>query len=119
MFAAMRCASSRVKNFGRRAVLRFVVEIEIAKRLPGIVADDEAGVVRLLDRPGRREAAVCHQTQYSSASRLTAGASGFLTLTQQSCRPGRYGDSSRFDTMPSQPIAGGPAGTIWMDRQSS
>jgi hypothetical protein len=32
-------------------------------------------------------AAVCHQTQSSSASRLTAGGSGFLTLIQQSCRP--------------------------------
>ena len=43
--------------------------------------------------------------QSSSVSRVTAGAAGFLILTQQSLRPGRYGDPSRFDTMPSQPRA--------------
>src|SRR5580704_14194165 len=43
--------------------------------------------------------------QSSSASRVTAGALGFLTLTQQSLRPGRYGEPRRFDTMPSQPSA--------------
>ncbi len=32
----------------------------ICERLPGAVADDEAGVVRLLDRPARREAARGH-----------------------------------------------------------
>ncbi len=40
------------------AALRFLLEIELAERLPGGVADDEAGVVRLVDRPGRRGAAV-------------------------------------------------------------
>ena len=34
------------------------------------------------------------QDQSSSASRVTAGAAGFLILTQQSLRPGRYGDPS-------------------------
>jgi hypothetical protein len=43
--------------------------------------------------------------QSSSASRVTAGAAGFFTLSQQSARPGRYGDPRRFDTMPSQPSA--------------
>ncbi len=37
-----------------------------------------------------------------SASRFTAGANGFLILSQWSDRPARYGDPSRFDTMPSQ-----------------
>ena len=44
--------------------------------------------------------------QSSSVSRVTAGAAGLLILTQQyALRPGRYGDPSRFDTMPSQPSA--------------
>ena len=43
--------------------------------------------------------------QSSSDSRVTAGAAGFLILTQQSLRPGRYGEPRRFDTMPSQPSA--------------
>jgi len=34
-----------------------ILEIEIAKRLPGAVADDEARIVVLLDDPRRREAA--------------------------------------------------------------
>ena len=32
---------------------------------------------------------------------MTAGAAGFLTFTQQSARPERYSEPSRFDTMPS------------------
>jgi hypothetical protein len=43
--------------------------------------------------------------QSSSASRFTAGAAGFLTLSQCADRPGRYGEPRRFDTMPSQPSA--------------
>ena len=35
----------------------FILEIEIAERLPGVVAHDKAGVVRLIERPGRRKAA--------------------------------------------------------------
>jgi hypothetical protein len=41
--------------------------------------------------------------QSSSASRVAAGALGFLTFTQCAERPERYGEPSRFDTMPSQP----------------
>src|SRR5438552_19156778 len=41
--------------------------------------------------------------QSSSASRVTAGALGFLTFTQYLDRPERYCEPSRFDTMPSQP----------------
>jgi hypothetical protein len=41
--------------------------------------------------------------QSSSASRLIAGAFGFLTLIQCDVRPGRYDEPNRFDTMPSQP----------------
>jgi hypothetical protein len=41
--------------------------------------------------------------QSSSASRVTAGALGFLTFTQCGHRPDRYGEPSRFDTIPSQP----------------
>ena len=43
--------------------------------------------------------------QSSSASRITAGALGFFTLTQFGLRPERYGEPSRFETMPSQPRA--------------
>jgi len=53
-FAAMRRASSLRERLRRRAPTGFVLEIEIAERLPVVVADDEAGV---LDGPGRREAA--------------------------------------------------------------
>jgi hypothetical protein len=41
--------------------------------------------------------------QSSSASRFTAGAAGFLTLSQSFDRPNRYGEPRRFETMPSQP----------------
>jgi hypothetical protein len=33
------------------------------------------------------------------------GAAGFLVLSQCGERPARYGEPSRFDTMPSQPSA--------------
>lgn len=36
-------------------------------------------------------------------SRPSAGAAGFLILSQYSDRPERYGEPSRFDTIPSQP----------------
>jgi hypothetical protein len=58
---------------------------------------------------GRHEATARHRDrlpnvlQSSSASRLTAGAAGFLTLIQSADRPLRYFDPSRFDTIPSQP----------------
>ena len=37
--------------------------------------------------------------------RFAAGAAGFLILIQQSARPDRYGEHTRFETMPSQPSA--------------
>jgi hypothetical protein len=43
--------------------------------------------------------------QSSSASRVAAGAGGFLILTQQSLRPGVSRDLMGFETMPSQPSA--------------
>ncbi len=45
------------QQLGRRSPTGFVLEIEIPERLPDVVADDEARVVVLLNRPGRREAA--------------------------------------------------------------
>ena len=43
--------------------------------------------------------------QSSSGSRVTAGAAGFLTFSQQTARPDRYAEPRRFDTIPSQPSA--------------
>jgi len=54
---AMRRASSRVSSLAGERRPGSFLEIELPERLPGAVADDEAGVVCLLDRPGRREAA--------------------------------------------------------------
>ena len=45
------------EQLGRLAPTRLVLEVETPKRLPVRVADDEAGVVRLMERPGRRKAA--------------------------------------------------------------
>src|SRR5262245_7904777 len=39
----------------------------------------------------------------SSSSRLTAGAAEFFILSQSGERPERYGESFRFETMPSRP----------------
>jgi hypothetical protein len=68
------------------AAVRVIVEIEIAQRLPIGVVDDEA-LLELINRPRRREAALCHRLyrlrpQSSSASRRTAGAAGFLIFSQ-------------------------------------
>ncbi len=52
----------------RRAPTGLVLEIEIAERLPGAIADNETGVVRLLYRPRRREAA--HGSDDSAISAL-------------------------------------------------
>jgi hypothetical protein len=41
------------------------------------------------------------------ASRLTAGASGFLNFIQSGVRPDRYRDPSLFETIPSSPILPG------------
>src|SRR5215475_11054923 len=42
-------------------------------------------------------------------TRFTAGAAGFLNLSQCRVRPLTYGEPSRFDTMPSQPSLPGVA----------
>jgi hypothetical protein len=79
---------------------------------PPVVALAHARPRRAAGSPERpiREAAAGSppyrfQPLSSSASRRTAGAAGFMILTQQSTRPERYGEPSRFDTMPSQPSA--------------
>jgi TPR repeat protein len=52
-----RCASLVAgEEMRRRAASRLLLEIDVSERLAGMIADDEAGV-RLLDGPGRREAA--------------------------------------------------------------
>jgi len=45
------------EQLGRWSSAGLLLEIEIAERLPGAVADDEAAVVCLLVRPGWQEAA--------------------------------------------------------------
>jgi hypothetical protein len=70
-----------------------------------------AVIVEVFDAPFARGYPVLKDLDFgfrfhsSSASRVTAGAAGFLTFTQQSARPERYGEPRRFDTMPSQPSA--------------
>jgi hypothetical protein len=50
-----------------------------------------------------------HSPQFSSASRFTAGAAGFLLLIQSGERPDLYRESFRFDTIPSKAeLAGMP-----------
>ena len=44
------------EQLGRRSTPRLLLEIDIGKRLPVGVADDEAGLL-LVDQPGRRDAA--------------------------------------------------------------
>jgi hypothetical protein len=46
--------------------------------------------------------AIVSGPQSSSASRVTAGTFGFLTLTQCGERPERYGEPRRFETMTAQ-----------------
>jgi hypothetical protein len=45
------------EQLGGRAASRLPLEIDVSERLPVGVADDEAGVVHLVERPRRREAA--------------------------------------------------------------
>jgi hypothetical protein len=59
-------------------------------------------------RPANRETAPLiaqgkhrHLLQSSSASRFTAGASGFLNFSQSGERPDLYREPRRFDTIPS------------------
>jgi hypothetical protein len=47
-------------GFVRRPPSGLLLEVEIAERLPVLVAHDEAGVVHLVDSPGWREAASAH-----------------------------------------------------------
>ena len=56
------------EQLGSRAPTGLVLEIEIAQRLPGRIADNEAGVVCLIDRPWRREPA--HGSDDSAISAL-------------------------------------------------
>ena len=53
----------------------------------------------------RRDCCCPPRSDHSRNWRRTviAGAFGFLALSQRGVRPNRYGDPSRFDTMPSQP----------------
>ena len=65
---------------------------------------DERCKIARKEAAGEAEFGFLYQRlQSSSASRLTAGALGFLTFTQCATRPERYGEPSRFETMPSQP----------------
>src|SRR5260370_42608521 len=50
--------------------------------------------------------------QSSSASRRTASHAGFLLLSQSGERPLRYGESFRFDTIPSSPILQAYSNTV-------
>jgi len=61
----------------RRAPTGFLLEIEVRKRLPGRVADDE-GLRVLLDGPGRRGAALGWHGTMIRAIRVT-GADGRKT----------------------------------------
>jgi hypothetical protein len=61
MLTAMRRASSRVTIFAAESPAGFVLEIDVGERVAVAVADDVAVLaelgVRVIDRPGRREAA--------------------------------------------------------------
>jgi hypothetical protein len=63
MLTAMRRASSRVTIFAAESPAGFVLEIDVGERVAVAVADDVAVLaelgVRVIDRPGRREAAPC------------------------------------------------------------
>ena len=49
------------EQIGSRAPAGLLLIVEIAELLSVLVADDEAGVIHLVDGPGRREAAAgCH-----------------------------------------------------------
>jgi hypothetical protein len=52
--------------------------------------------------PLGRRADRLHRSVYST-SRCTATLAGLRTFTHAACGPGRYGEPSRFDTMPSAP----------------
>jgi len=60
---------------------------------------DQMREVLFVREAGDLALATSHFAQSSSASRLTAGAAGFLLLSQCRERPERQGEPSRFDTM--------------------
>ena len=65
------------EQLGRRSTPRLVLEINIGKRLPAVVADNKAGGL-FLDSPRRREAAgrqvcVIHSQQSKAVGTLTNG----------------------------------------------
>jgi hypothetical protein len=90
----------------RRPSSRLVLKIDVGERLS--VADDEAGVGLIVD-PGAGSGAASPAVPFTAPILLrlgrTAGAAAFLILSQWSTRPERYGEPSRFDTMPSPPSA--------------
>ena len=55
----------------RRTPAGLILAIDVAKRLPGSIANDKAGG-RLFDRPGRWESAISGQCQSSNAASATA-----------------------------------------------
>jgi hypothetical protein len=69
------------------------------------IQDDERAGARHLTQivgPGETlDGVALHFPQSSSASFLTAGDFGFFSLIQSGERPERYGESSRFEMMPS------------------
>ena len=90
-----RLITARTRNACGTAGAAAFADAAIAWATRMLLADPAGVVARLAP----------HQFHSSSASRVTAGAAGFLTFTQQSARPERYSEPSRFDTMPSQPSA--------------
>jgi hypothetical protein len=73
MLAAIRRASSRVISLVAARRPGSSSKIDIGERLTGLILHDETGFA-FLDGPRRREAALGHLLQSSSASRVTAGA---------------------------------------------
>src|SRR3954463_15660038 len=61
---------------------------------------------------GRSLGTGTQRPQSSSASRFTAGASGFLNFNQSGGRPERYVEPKRLETMPSSPILQACANTM-------
>jgi hypothetical protein len=72
MLAAMRRASSRVSRFCARPTTRLVLILQVCKRLPVVIADDEAGAV-VLNLPPRRKATVRHNAAIEHIMRPRLG----------------------------------------------
>jgi len=58
--ASLRRRRNLGEQIGRHAPARLLLIVEIAQLLSVLIADDEAGVVHLVDRPRQREAAGGH-----------------------------------------------------------